>query len=44
MEVTGVDLIYQLDSKGFYQPVYNFEVNIDKKENHNIYIPALKNK
>ena len=28
MEVTGVDLIYQLDSKGFYQPVYNFEVNI----------------
>ena len=42
IEVTDASLIYQLDSKGFYQPVYDFTANIDKDINH-IYIPALKN-
>lgn len=43
IEVTDASLIYQLDSKGFYQPVYDFTANIDKDINHHIYIPALKN-
>ena len=43
LEVTDANLIYQLDSKGFYQPVYDFTANIDGEENHHIYIPALKN-
>lgn len=43
IEVTDASLIYQLDSKGFYQPVYDFTTNIDKDINHHIYIPALKN-
>ena len=42
IEVTNAILIYQLDSKGFYQPVYDFTVNIDEEINHHIYIPALK--
>lgn len=43
MEVTDANLIYQLDSKGFYQPVYDFVANTDREEDHHIYIPALKN-
>ena len=43
MEITYANLTYQLDSKGFYQPVYDFTVNIDNEANHHIYIPALKN-
>ncbi len=43
IEVTDASLIYQLDSKGFYQPVYDFTVNIDENINHHIYISALKN-
>lgn len=42
MNVTNAKLTYVLDSKGFYQPVYNFTANIDGEKNHNIYIPALK--
>ena len=33
IEVTDASLIYQLDSKGFYQPVYDFTANIDKDIN-----------
>ncbi len=43
MEVTYANLIYELDSKGFYQPVYDFTANIDGEVNHHIYIPALRN-
>lgn len=35
------NLIYLLDSKGFYQPVYDFTININENINH-IYICALK--
>ena len=42
IEITDASLIYELDSKGFYQPVYDFTANIDGDINH-IYIPALKN-
>lgn len=41
IQVTDASLIYELDSKGFYQPVYDFTANIDGDINH-IYIPALK--
>ena len=43
IKITDANLIYELDSKGFYQPVYDFTTNIDEEENHHIYIPALKN-
>lgn len=43
INITGTSLIYQLDSKGFYQPVYDFTANIDGNINHHIYISALKN-
>lgn len=42
IEVIEGSLIYQLDSKGFYQPVYDFKVNINGNIN-NIYIKALNN-
>lgn len=41
MEITGVNLNYILDSKGFYQPVYDFTVKCDGDLN-NIFISALK--
>ncbi|ETJ39643.1 hypothetical protein Q604_UNBC06485G0001, partial [human gut metagenome] len=34
-------LCYQLDSKGYYQPVYRFECTIDR-EGRPIFIPALE--
>ena len=43
IEVKEYSLIYNLDSKGYYQPVYDFTVNIDGEISH-IYIPALKDK
>lgn len=43
IEVIDASLIYQIDSKGFYQPVYDFTVNIDEDIDHHIYISALKN-
>ena len=43
INITDASLIYQLDSKGFYQPVYDFTANIDGNINHHIYISALKN-
>ena len=41
IEVIDSNLIYLLDSKGFYQPVYDFTININENINH-IYICALK--
>ena len=41
IEVIDANLIYLLDSKGFYQPVYDFTININENINH-IYICALK--
>lgn len=41
MEVNGVALDYETDSKGFYQPVYAFEVEIAGEE-YTINIPAIK--
>lgn len=38
IEVIYASLIYQIDSKGFYQPVYDFTVNIDEDIDNHIYI------
>ena len=43
INITGASLIYQLASKGFYQPVYDFTANINGNINHHISISALKN-
>jgi len=40
-EVLGVTLDYELDTKGFYQPVYAFSVSWDDTE-HTINIPAIQ--
>lgn len=37
----AVNIGYALDSKGFYQPVYEFTLK-GQKENSKILIPALK--
>ena len=39
--IRSVKLCYQVDSKGFYQPVYRFECSIDG-EGTPIFIPALE--
>jgi glycopeptide antibiotics resistance protein len=41
LEVLGVELSYELDTKGFYQPVYAFSVMWDDLEG-TINIPAIK--
>ncbi|MBQ8559333.1 MAG: VanZ family protein [Tyzzerella sp.] len=41
LEVLGVELSYELDTKGFYQPVYAFSVMWDDTEG-TINIPAIK--
>lgn len=40
IEVEDIRLSYMLDSKGFYQPIYDFKVRVDGK-NNNILIPAM---
>ena len=40
-EVKDVKLVYLMDSKGFYQPVYDFIIKTDK-DMRNIYIPAIQ--
>lgn len=40
IEVEEIKLSYMIDSKGFYQPIYKFELKIDGVD-QNIYIPAL---
>ncbi|WP_017414309.1 VanZ family protein [Clostridium tunisiense] len=42
LEIIQASLTYKLDSKGFYQPVYDFKVNING-EVDNISIAALRN-
>ena len=42
IEVGHVSMGYMLDTKGFYQPVYNFEVIVDGEEML-IQIPAIEN-
>ncbi len=41
IEIRQVSLDYMLDTKGFYQPIYNFDVSINGEEG-NILIPAIK--
>ena len=43
IEIIDFKLIYSLDTKGFYQPIYNFDVNLDEKKSQ-IHIPAIKDK
>ena len=43
INIKDIDMVYEIDSKGFYQPVYDFTINIDEDINHHIYISALKN-
>lgn len=38
--VENISLSYMLDSKGFYQPIYNFKVKVDGV-NNNILIPTI---
>ncbi|MGL5316465.1 MAG: VanZ family protein [Peptostreptococcaceae bacterium] len=41
IEINDVKLSYEMDSKGFYQPVYEFSVKL-KNDNRTILIPALQ--
>jgi hypothetical protein len=41
IRVQQVELAYELDTKGFYQPVYQFEVILDDLLT-TIMIPAIK--
>lgn len=40
--VKGLGLDYEIDTKGFYQPVYAFEIETAAGEEGYIYIPALQ--
>lgn len=41
IEIGQVTLGYMLDTKGFYQPIYKFYVNVNGEE-RSIYIPAIE--
>lgn len=41
LHILSVELLYEMDTKGFLQPVYNFMVEINGVEQANIFIPAL---
>ena len=41
IEVGQVTLDYMLDTKGFYQPIYKFDVKVNEQE-QSIQIPAIK--
>ncbi|MEK4698003.1 VanZ family protein [Solibacillus sp. FSL R7-0668] len=42
LNITGVDISYVYDTKGYYQPVYNFEVHLNNEDYFiNIQIPAM---
>lgn len=41
IQVEQISLEYQIDSKGFYQPVYSFEGSVNEEEAV-IIIPAIK--
>ena len=46
VEITGVDLVYSCDTKGFYQPVYAFSLMVEAPEDgvadRVAMVPALK--
>lgn len=42
IKVIGAELDYETDSKGYYQPVYRFDVEISGEEGYSINIPAVK--
>lgn len=41
IEIKGVTLQYEMDSKGYYQPIYNFQV-LNNNQSLSILIPAIK--
>ncbi len=41
INIKDIDLVYEIDSKGFYQPVYKFTTESRNLENY-IFIPALR--
>lgn len=41
INIKDIDLVYEIDSKGFYQPVYKFTTESRNFENY-IFIPALR--
>ena len=41
INIKGIDIVYEIDSKGFYQPVYKFTTENRNLENY-IFIPALR--
>ena len=41
VEITGVEVGYEMDTKGFYQPVYLFEGNVNGTETK-LVVPAIK--
>ena len=43
IEIIDFKLSYSLDTKGFYQPIYNFDVKLDGEKSQ-IHIPAIKDK
>lgn len=42
LTVTGLELVYLADSKGFYQPAYRFTLDNGRGEELRIHIPALQ--
>ncbi len=40
--INAVELIYEMDTKGFLQPVYKFEAIVNEEKELDILIPALK--
>jgi len=41
INIKDIDIIYEIDSKGFYQPIYKFTTESRNLENY-IFIPALR--
>ena len=41
VEVLTYELIWQVDSKGFYRPVYDFSCSLDGKEAEDFRVPAM---
>lgn len=41
INIKDIDIVYEIDSKGFYQPVYKFTTESRNLENY-IFIPALR--
>lgn len=41
--IDAVELIYEMDTKGFFQPIYKFKAVVNEADEIDILIPALKN-